>query len=271
MICFGILFVWAIIVFATRAQQPDYGYFPDTGSDSSCSTCVTGVTAGVLGAVAATCAAASWFTFGVACAIAVASAPLAIYVGQYTCYHSTACCPIGCGFTGNPGLCCRGGEKCLNGLAGLCCVAGKEPCAGQQCCADAQSCIAGGPSKGTCCRDSQLCGMFCCDGATWATCQNAAAGSQELACCPSDAVCGSICCRSPGTLGGTCANAATGLCCNFGEEDCGGVCCGQGNCENGKCTGCTYGRCVGTNSAGCQAGFTSRDDPPDGCCRAIIN
>lgn len=238
-----------------RAQ--DNGHISLTYEDGSCLGCI----AGVLAAQAVAdfgCAVAAAFTFGIGGAVCLAAAFALATAGSRECLASNLCCPQVCGEGSLISLppCCFGQETCLN-HAVFCCSEGQTPCAGKACCNSDQSCISVGPSKGTCCPDTAVCGNSCCRYDDQICLIN-------QICCRPDDKCGNSCC---GTYGGQffvnyhCANEVKSLCCPDGQvevdgsgncclpgqkfvngiccapdrKNCGDDVCCPGSCENGKC------------------------------------
>ena len=92
-------------------------------------------------------------SFGLGCVACTAAASTAAVSAIAACEFSGACCPKTCGagsFPLHPPSCCFGQETCLDN-AGQCCRRDQQACAGKQCCNQGQTCLAGGPMKGTCC------------------------------------------------------------------------------------------------------------------------
>ena len=131
-----------------------------------------------------------------------------------TCAWGNACCPVKCDNappSNGPGLCCEGGQICVDPTNGYCCPEGFS-----------QACYSG---FCVCCPSTQaICGGLCCD--TGQACSNEG-----------------ICCKQtefnkrPVSCKGTCCGAgqvcAGGFCCEE-KSACNGTCC-DGTCKDGKC------------------------------------
>lgn len=254
-----LLIAYLLALLAALASALDRANDPGHGSDTyhgpgcvACKTAAWSAEVGGLAICAATaCFAVGWFTFGIPCAICIATVGAAFPAALLGCEHSGWCCPQTCdrGNILSPGGCCFGDETCLN-HDGLCCAANQQACVGRACCNPDQSCISVGMHKGTCCPDTAtICNNFCCPEDDDVIC----IGAKRDVCCPSNYACDNACCyvQQPSLFGQAyCADKGASLCCYTYEVLVDGICCPKGsvNCGGVCCSGsCMAGQCVMTS------------------------
>ncbi len=276
--------------------EQDDGKSSNPEGSAECVGCWAGCSvaaAGCIGGVSAGCVGALIF-YAVCEAIGVGVCAAA-YVGCVAACNVDGgpCCPVACGAV----ACCEDGETCLNGQTGVCCAAGKTPCAGENCCSSTQVCISSGPNAGICCESEGICGNTCCD-------PTDSCIAEANLCCPSDqAPCtdrccaagetclgDGLCCDPQNACGSACCDEldscieSLSLCCGFNSPACNDRCCDSGDlCLNGT-TCCPLGRgcgdicCPAGSSCDSQTntcvGCPNASDTPctvGGCCPAGMN